>query len=102
MMTVDVDKKLFTVALVGNPNCGKTSVFNGLVGARAHVGNYPGVTVEKRSATLTRGGLQIEFVDLPGVYSLSAATLDERIARKFILHNKPQRAPPKGPRAEAL
>ena len=89
MMTVDVDKKSFTVALVGNPNCGKTSVFNGLVGARAHVGNYPGVTVEKRSATLTRGGLQIEFVDLPGVYSLSAATLDERIARKFILHNKP-------------
>lgn len=89
MLTIDVEKKTFTVALVGNPNSGKTSIFNGLVGARAHVGNYPGVTVEKRSAKLTRAGLEIEFVDLPGVYSLSAATLDERIARKFILHNKP-------------
>ncbi len=84
-----IDKKTFTVALVGNPNCGKTSIFNGLVGARAHVGNYPGVTVEKRSAVLRRDGLEIEFVDLPGTYSLSAATLDERIARKFILIHKP-------------
>ncbi len=89
MTTIDVNKKCFTVALVGNPNCGKTSIFNGLVGARAHVGNYPGVTVEKRSAKLNRNGLELEFVDLPGVYSLSAATLDERIARKFILRNKP-------------
>ena len=89
MTTIDVNKKTFTVALVGNPNCGKTSIFNGLVGARAHVGNYPGVTVEKRSAKLYRSGLEIEIVDLPGVYSLSAATLDERIARKFILRNKP-------------
>ena len=62
MMTVDVDKKSFTVALVGNPNCGKTSIFNGLVGARAHVGNYPGVTVEKRSATLKRLTLFLDAV----------------------------------------
>ncbi len=89
MMTVDAGRKTFTVALVGNPNSGKTSIFNALVGARAHVGNYPGVTVEKRSAVLRRGGLEIEFVDLPGTYSLSAATLDERIARKFILIHKP-------------
>jgi len=86
---ISVERKLFTVALVGNPNCGKTSVFNGLVGGRAHVGNYPGVTVEKRSAKVKREGIEIEFVDLPGCYSLSAATLDERITRKFILFNKP-------------
>ncbi len=89
MSTVATAKKTFTVALVGNPNSGKTSIFNALVGARAHVGNYPGVTVEKRSARLRRDGLEIEFVDLPGTYSLSAATLDERIARKFILIHKP-------------
>ena len=71
-------KKTFTIALVGNPNCGKTSIFNGLVGGRAHVGNYPGVTVEKRSAKIKRDGMEIEFVDLPGCYSLSAMTLDER------------------------
>jgi hypothetical protein len=78
---VATKKKNFTVALAGNPNCGKTSVFNALTGAKAHVGNYPGVTVEKRSARVAADDLDIEYVDLPGVYSLSAITLDESAAR---------------------
>jgi ferrous iron transport protein B len=82
-------KRHFTVALAGNPNCGKTSVFNALTGAKAHVGNYPGVTVEKRSARVFTDGLDIEYVDLPGVYSLAAITLDESAARTFILHEEP-------------
>jgi ferrous iron transport protein B len=87
--TVAAKKKRFTVALAGNPNCGKTSVFNALTGAKAHVGNYPGVTIEKRSARVLTDDLDIEYVDLPGVYSLSAITLDESAARNFILHEGP-------------
>lgn len=89
MKAVAAKKKCFTVALAGNPNCGKTSVFNALTGAKAHVGNYPGVTVEKRSARILTDDLEIEYVDLPGVYSLSAITLDESAARNFILHKEP-------------
>jgi ferrous iron transport protein B len=85
----EADIRCFKVALAGNPNCGKTSIFNALTGARAHVGNYPGVTVEKRSARVLDGGLEIEYVDLPGVYSLSAITLDESAARNFILREHP-------------
>jgi ferrous iron transport protein B len=69
-----------TVALAGNPNCGKTTVFNALTGSRHHVGNYPGVTVERRSGNLAVGGLMAEILDLPGTYSLSARSADERIA----------------------
>jgi ferrous iron transport protein B len=86
---VAAKRKRFTVALAGNPNCGKTSLFNALTGAKAHVGNYPGVTVEKRSARVMSDDLDIEYVDLPGVYSLAAITLDESAARKFILHEEP-------------
>lgn len=89
MKAVAAKKKRFTVALAGNPNCGKTSIFNALTGAKAHVGNYPGVTVEKRSARVLTDDLDIEYVDLPGVYSLSAITLDESAARNFILHEEP-------------
>ncbi|MCX6831988.1 MAG: ferrous iron transport protein B [candidate division Zixibacteria bacterium] len=89
MKEVAAKKRRFTVALAGNPNCGKTSVFNALTGAKAHVGNYPGVTVEKRSARVLADDLDIEYVDLPGVYSLSAITLDESAARNFILHEEP-------------
>jgi ferrous iron transport protein B len=71
--------------LAGNPNSGKTSLFNWLAGARQHVGNYPGVTVEKKSARFGRAGLRIELVDLPGVYSLLAASPEEAIARDEIL-----------------
>ncbi len=89
MSSPAVEKKHFTVALAGNPNCGKTSIFNALTGSRAHVGNYAGVTVETRCARIRSDNLDIEFVDLPGVYSLAAITLDESAARDFILHNKP-------------
>ena len=61
-------KKKFTVALAGNPNCGKTSIFNALTGARQHVGNYPGVTVESKSGTFFIGDIEIKLIDLPGVY----------------------------------
>ena len=74
-----------TVALAGNPNSGKTSIFNALTGARHHVGNWPGVTVEKRSGTLSVAGEEFEVVDLPGTYSLTARSEDERIAAAFLL-----------------
>ena len=73
------------ILLAGNPNSGKTSVFNWMAGAHQHVGNYPGVTVEKKSAVFTHGGTRIELVDLPGVYSLLAASPEESIARDEIL-----------------
>ena len=76
------------VLLAGNPNSGKTSLFNWLAGARQHVGNYPGVTVEKKSATFVRDGAKVELVDLPGVYSLLAASPEEAIARDEILSGR--------------
>jgi len=76
---VDRDPKV-TVALAGNPNSGKTTVFNALTGSHHHVGNYPGVTVERRSGHMTVGGTAAEVLDLPGTYSLSARSEDERIA----------------------
>lgn len=77
------------IALVGNPNSGKTSIFNSLTGARQKVGNFPGVTVEKRVGYRRSGKNDIVFVDLPGTYSLTAYSLDERIARDFIINEKP-------------
>ncbi|MDY0175366.1 MAG: ferrous iron transport protein B [Lentisphaeria bacterium] len=73
-------KKSFTVALAGNPNCGKTSIFNQLTGTRQHVGNYPGVTVERKAGSLELDGLHIELIDLPGIYSLSSTSPEERVA----------------------
>ncbi len=78
-----------TVALVGNPNSGKSSLFNMLTGARQHVGNYPGVTVEKKKGHCTHQGHEITFVDLPGTYSLTAYSTEELIARGFILDEGP-------------
>ena len=72
-------KKHFRVALAGNPNCGKTSIFNALTGARQHVGNYPGVTVESKSGTFSLNDMQIELIDLPGVYSLSSSSPEEEV-----------------------
>ncbi len=72
------------VALAGNPNCGKTTLFNALTGSRRHVGNWPGVTVERRSGALQVEGQLLEVVDLPGTYSLSARSEDERIAASFL------------------
>jgi len=73
------------VALAGNPNSGKTSIFNALTGARQHVGNYPGVTVEKRSGSLRADGVAYEVLDLPGTYSLTSFSPEERIAQNELL-----------------
>ena len=73
-------KKKFRIALAGNPNCGKTSIFNALTGARQHVGNYPGVTVESKSGTFMLNDMEIELIDLPGVYSLSSSSPEEEVA----------------------
>jgi ferrous iron transport protein B len=70
----------FRVALAGNPNCGKTSIFNALTGARQHVANYAGVTVERRSGYRTLGHERVEIIDLPGTYSLSSYSPEERVA----------------------
>lgn len=76
-------------ALAGNPNCGKTTLFNSLTGSTAYVGNWPGVTVEKREGTYKKLEEQISIVDLPGIYSLSPYTPEEVISRNFILDEKP-------------
>lgn len=76
-------------AILGNPNCGKTTLFNGLTGSRAHVGNWPGVTVEKRTGMCKKGGVEAEIIDLPGIYSLSPYSPEEAVARDFILEGGP-------------
>ena len=81
--------KKITIALAGNPNCGKTTIFNDLTGARQHVGNYPGVTVEKKEGNLKYKDYEIKVVDIPGIYSLTAYSIDEIIARNFIVEEKP-------------
>jgi ferrous iron transport protein B len=83
------DRKQFVVALAGNPNSGKTTIFNNLTGANQHVGNYPGVTVEKKEGFFNYKGHRIKVVDLPGTYSLSAHSIEEIIARNFIIKEKP-------------
>ena len=82
-------KKRITVALAGNPNSGKTTVFNALTGARQHIGNYPGVTVDKKEGTRSHKDYEITFVDLPGTYSLTAYSVEEVIARNFIIDEHP-------------
>jgi small GTP-binding protein len=81
--------KELTIALAGNPNSGKTTVFNNLTGSRQHVGNWPGVTVAKKEGSCDYQGYHIRVVDLPGVYSLTAYSPDEVIARDFIVEGKP-------------
>ncbi|MHC4874138.1 MAG: ferrous iron transport protein B [Planctomycetota bacterium] len=83
------EKKKITVGLAGNPNSGKTSIFNNITGARQHVGNYPGVTVEKREGEFTYKNYAITFVDLPGTYSLSPYSIEEIAARDFIIRERP-------------
>ena len=76
-------------ALAGNPNCGKTTLFNALTGATAHVGNWPGVTVEKKDGVYKKLEEHVAIVDLPGIYSLSPYTNEEVISRNYILEEKP-------------
>ncbi len=78
-----------TVALAGNPNSGKTTLFNALTGARQHIGNYPGVTVEKKEGLRFYNGFEIKFVDLPGTYSLTAYSIEEIIARDVLVAEPP-------------
>ncbi len=79
----------FNIAIVGNPNCGKTTLFNQLTGAKQSVGNWPGVTVERKQGFYSSEDKQFQVVDLPGIYSLSATSLDEQVARRYILESKP-------------
>jgi ferrous iron transport protein B len=80
---------IIEVALAGNPNSGKTTLFNNLTGTRQHVGNYPGVTVEKKEGRRRHGAHELRLVDLPGTYSLTAYSLEEVVARRFILEERP-------------
>ncbi len=79
-----------TVALAGNPNCGKTTMFNALTGGRQRVGNYPGITVEKREGTVAHGDVRMNVIDLPGTYSLTAYSPEELVARDFLVEERPQ------------
>ena len=77
-----------TIALAGNPNCGKTTMFNALTGANQYVGNWPGVTVEKKEGKL-KNQKDVPVTDLPGIYSLSPYTLEEVVSRDYLLKEKP-------------
>ena len=76
--------------MAGNPNCGKSSLFNNITGLRQHVGNYPGVTVEKKEAFVTKNGYERQIIDLPGIYGLSASSEDEIVARNVLIEEKPE------------
>ncbi len=80
---------MIRVALAGNPNVGKSVIFNALTGAKQKVGNWPGVTVEKKEGICEYKGIKMQIVDLPGIYSLTATSIDEKIARDYILNEKP-------------
>jgi len=75
----------FTIGVVGNPNCGKTTLFNALTGAKQRVGNWPGVTVDRKTGEYVHNGFTIEVVDTPGIYSLAAASIDETVTRDYVL-----------------
>lgn len=86
---VDMTDFDFVVALAGNPNTGKSTVFNALTGLRQHVGNWPGKTVSRAEGGFSYGDQKYKLVDLPGTYSLLATSLDEEVARDFILFGQP-------------
>ncbi len=83
-----VSEMAIKIALAGNPNCGKTTLFNALTGGNQYVGNWPGVTVEKKEGRL-RGNKEVTMIDLPGIYSLSPYTLEEVVARNYLISEKP-------------
>jgi len=81
---------MYTLCIAGNPNSGKTTLFNALTGAKQHVGNWPGVTVEKKEGRVDYDGLQFNLIDLPGIYSLTAYSMEEVVTRDFILKERPR------------
>lgn len=81
--------KNVTIAVAGNPNCGKTTLFNELTGARQMVGNWPGVTVDKKVGTYTFEDKDVDLVDIPGIYALTAHSTDEKVARDYLLSDEP-------------
>ncbi len=89
MKKLRLEKSTLSIALAGNPNSGKTTLFNNLTGANQHVGNYPGVTVEHKEGFFNFKGHKIRLVDLPGTYSLTAHSLEEIVARNYIINDKP-------------
>ncbi|MBC7294530.1 MAG: 50S ribosome-binding GTPase, partial [Thermoleophilia bacterium] len=85
----DAGSRSVVIALAGQPNVGKSTVFNALTGLNQHVGNWPGKTVEKKTGRFTYRGRPIEVVDLPGTYSLSSASEEERVARDYLIKERP-------------
>ena len=85
----NINNKTITIALSGNPNAGKTTLFNAITGARQHIANYPGVTVEKKTGRVSHAAHEIAVVDLPGTYSLTAYSLEEIVARDFLINERP-------------
>ena len=82
-------QKRLSIALAGNPNSGKTTIFNNITGTRQKVGNWPGVTVEKKEGYITKSGYDLKIIDLPGTYSLTPFSIEEIVARNFILDERP-------------
>lgn len=89
MTATESSKKELLVGLVGQQNAGKSTTFNMLTGANQHIANYPGVTVDKKSGTYRYNDVKVETIDLPGTYSLTSFSLEERVARDFLIHEKP-------------
>ncbi|WP_292459730.1 ferrous iron transport protein B [Methanothermococcus sp.] len=79
----------YEIALIGNPNTGKSTIFNSLTGLKQHIGNWPGVTVERKEGEFNYGGFKYKVVDLPGIYGLTARSIDEKVARDYIVNEKP-------------
>ncbi|MFZ0481837.1 MAG: ferrous iron transport protein B [Desulfobacterales bacterium] len=82
-------RKRLSIALAGNPNSGKTTIFNNMTGTRQKVGNWPGVTVEKKEGSINKSGYDLKIIDLPGTYSLTPFSIEEIVARNFILDERP-------------
>jgi len=84
-----VEEDVIDIALAGNPNVGKTAVFNALTGMHQKIGNWPGVTIEKKEGVFSFGGIKARVVDLPGIYGLNAFSIDERISRDYLVTSRP-------------
>ncbi|RLG21543.1 hypothetical protein DRN72_03580, partial [Methanosarcinales archaeon] len=83
------DEPRVRIALIGNPNVGKTTLFNELTGANQSIGNWPGVTVEKKEGVFVHKGVRVEVVDLPGLYGFGSDSVAEKIARDYLINEKP-------------